>query len=212
LLLDRVREMFACAALEGNMFTAEAVARAVNWDRDALIDLLDDHLTGDIGPLREAAPAEIQQMGGQTRTLWRYRFIRDLDRRIARIRFSSPAERRSLAQRLAPALIATYAPEEHRVAGVLTTLFVQAGDADAARHYRRIANFGVTQTTLRAQAQYIVGADTETWSAWELAWSAELLLHAAHVLSFVDPYPDTLVLAEVAGELAARAHARLEEP
>ena len=103
-LIGDVREILACAALEGNTFTAEAVARALSWDRDALIDLLDDHLAGEHGPLRETTPAQIPQVGGQARTLWRYRFIRSLDRRIVRVRFSSAAERRALAQRLAPAL------------------------------------------------------------------------------------------------------------
>ncbi len=45
--LDRVRELLACAALEGRTFSAEAVARALGRDRDEAIDCLDQLVGGD---------------------------------------------------------------------------------------------------------------------------------------------------------------------
>lgn len=208
-LISDVREILACAALEGNTFTPNAIARALNWDPDDLIDLLDDHLTGESGPLREATPAEITEVGGETRTLWRYSFIRTLDRRIARVRFASAAERLSLAQRLTPALIETYVPEQHLIAATLAALFVEAGDRKAAEQFRRIANLGADQAILRAQAGYVVSADTEGWTTWDLRRGAELLAHATSVLSGVAPYSETLEFANASAELAVRAKARV---
>ena len=208
-LLENVRQVLACAALEGRTFTAEAVARALDWDYNDLINLLDDHLCGDDGPLREAPSVSILRVGTSSRPLWRYSFIRNLDWRIVRARFASVDERRSLAQRLAAALIDTYSPEEHRVAGALTALLVQAGDTNAAAHYRRIANLGVDHVILRAQARYLMSARTEGWTRWDLTRAAELLLHATSALSDVDPYQDTLELADASAQLAERAGARV---
>ena len=82
-LVDRVREILAYASIEGSTFTAEAVAVAADWHPDELIDLLDDHLTGENGPFHKTTSIEILKPDGVTHRLWRYRFRRDLDWRIA---------------------------------------------------------------------------------------------------------------------------------
>ena len=207
-LLARAREILACGAVEGRTFTAEAVARALDLDTDVLIDLLDDHLTGESGPLREAASIEVLTSALTTRILWRYAFVRNLDRRIVRIRFTSGAERASLARRLAPALIEAYAPEEYRVAATLAEMFVEAGDAEAAKHFRRVANLGVDQLVLRGQARNLLTANTDGWTNADLSRAAELLLHATDVLSDVDPYSETLALATACAGFAERSKRR----
>ena len=83
--VDDARALLACAALEGRTFTADAVAAALGWDRDELIDLLDDQLA----PLVvEAGGLSIATDAGVVQNAWRYRFERALDWRIARMRFA----------------------------------------------------------------------------------------------------------------------------
>ena len=211
-LIEDVRKVLACAALEGRTFTAEAVARALEWDPDDLIDLLDDHLCRTDGPLREAGKGVVIFRGGvPIRTVWRYSFSRNLDRRIVQARYSSAREKRSMAQRLAPALIDTYSPEEHRVASALASVCQRAGDLAAAAHFRRIADLGNDHVMLRAQARYLMNARTEGWTRWDLARAADLLLQATHALYGVDPFEAILGFAKASARLAEAAQARLIE-
>ena len=203
--IAEVRAILACGALEGTIFTPEAVAQALASTPDRVIDLLDDHLTSETGPVHEAPPAAIVQPDGQERLVWRYRFARNLDRRIARVRFATEAERKELADRLAPALAASYAPEEHRVATALAALYGLAGNVAIAQHYRRIADFGMTQALLRAQARYLMNASMRNWTGWEVGRTAELLLAASNRLYGVVPYSESLEYATASAELARTA-------
>jgi hypothetical protein len=53
------RDVLACGALEGRLFTADAVAMALEHDRDELIDFLDDVLALNDSPLVRETGATI---------------------------------------------------------------------------------------------------------------------------------------------------------
>jgi hypothetical protein len=77
--LEGARRLLACAALEGERFTAAAVAEALQRDRDELIDFLDDTLTIDDqrpgGLLVEDGWVAVSDEAG-SRSLAMYRFTR----------------------------------------------------------------------------------------------------------------------------------------
>ena len=80
--LAGARELLACAALQGQRFTAAAVADALERDRDELIDFLDDTLTIDDehpdGLLVDDGWIVVRDETG-SRSLAMYRFARSLD-------------------------------------------------------------------------------------------------------------------------------------
>ena len=76
--LERAREVLSVAALEGRQFTAEAVAHALERERDELVDYLDDVLV-EAELVEEVGLITIESEQG-TQHLWRYRFVSDLDR------------------------------------------------------------------------------------------------------------------------------------
>jgi hypothetical protein len=151
--LEDVRQLLACAALEGRTFTADAVAQALGRDRDEVIDFLDERLAVDVSGselLEEADGVRIVPVRGEVRHLWRYRFVRSLDWRIARERFSTTTEKCACARQLAAALSRLYAPQEDRIATTLAALYTRVGDTETAARYRRIVKFGVSPAVLRA--------------------------------------------------------------
>ena len=78
LMLEQVRRILACAVLEGRTFTAAAVARALQSDSADLIDFVDNHLSGALGPWQKASSIEVLLVGCPLRTIRRYSFTRSL--------------------------------------------------------------------------------------------------------------------------------------
>ena len=78
-----LRKLLAHAALEGPVFTADAIARVLRRDRDDVIDLLDDALLHDDehpdGVVHEAGSIDVDDDHGAKRHLWLYRFDAELD-------------------------------------------------------------------------------------------------------------------------------------
>ena len=205
--VDDARAVLACAALEGRTFTADAVAAALETDRDELIDRLDDALA----PLIvEAGGISITTDAGVVRHAWRYRFASALDWRIARSRLAGRDEREALAGALAGALSALYADQAYRIAPTLAGLFRLAGDHEAAAHFRSLARFGAGQAVLRSQARSLLDTETDGWGSWELSRAAELLLTAAVAVIATDPFEETLRFVVRAEALSRRAGTRGE--
>jgi energy-coupling factor transporter ATP-binding protein EcfA2 len=171
--VEEAREVLACAALEGVRFTADAVALTLDWDRDELIDFLDEKLiqTEDNpdGLLVEGDSVNIIASDGATHTLWRYNFVSDLYW-IALEQYGfanqprpgkSNSEKREKSAALAKALIATYATEERLVAAPLARLLGDIGDREAARQYRQMADYVAEHAAMREQALLLLSTRTE---------------------------------------------------
>jgi len=204
--LDEIRQLLTCSAIEGRTFTAEAVALALGRSRDEVIDCLDELVDGrSSGPglLRELGAIEIMDLGRQrSRAVWRYRFVRDLDWRTARERFSTEAERSELATRLAEAMLETYDPEIQAIAHLLVEVYEVAGDQEAAARFRRFS-IHVSAAVLHAQARLLLSAKTDGWSAWDFRDASKLLTAACVGRGRAGPFATLMPFAERA-ELFAR--------
>ena len=221
--VEEVRDALACAALEGVCFTADAVSMALGWDRDELIDLLDDVLVrteeNPGGLLSEEESVRINTPDGATRTLWRYRFLSDLQwLALARDGFvneqrpdKSESERMKKASALAQALVETYAPEERFVAASIARLSRDVGRAEKARHYQRMADYTTDREVMREHALFMLTTDKDDWEQWQLGRAAKFLIDAAKAMVNVFPYDETLPVAEEACNLARRAGYEYDE-
>ena len=187
------RELLAHAALEGPVFTADAVARVLRRDRDEVIDLLDDTLLHDDdhpeGVVHEAGSLDVEDDRGATRHLWLYRFDATLDwLTLASHGLGEEADRRTAARGLAQALIDVYGGP-HYVAQTLARLYELAGDEVPARRYRRLADAGASRAVLLWRAEALLaGADPQ--GRPDRRRAGEVLLAAARGLTGSGPYED----------------------
>lgn len=202
--LDAVRELLAHAALEGPVFTAEAVARVLRRDRDEIIDLLDDMLLHDDehpdGVVHEAGSIGVEDQHGSRRHLWLYRFDAALDWLTLAYRGLGEPERRGAARALASALIDVYGGPQY-VAQTLARLYELAGDEGPARRYREMADAGANREVLLWRAQTLL-AQPEPQERPDRRRASELLLAASRSLSAGGPYEDGLRFAETVYRLA----------
>jgi tetratricopeptide (TPR) repeat protein len=201
-------DLLTFGALEGRIFTAEAVARALDRDRDETIDLL-DVLGGsdEVQPpsiLKDERVVTISDVAGGERHLWLYEFSSWLD--WLTLERHGPGllrvSRAHAAGRLAKALEETYGSESRRKAGTLARLLRIAGDQSAARHYQRMADYATGTATLRWQAQQILAADRTDWSRLQRRRKAYLLLEAAKALRRSGPFDEGVQVARCAAALA----------
>ena len=210
--LEGVRELLAHAALEGPVFTADAVARVLRRDRDEVIDLLDDMLLHDDehpdGVVHEAGSIDVRDERGGERHLWLYRFGAALDWLTLAHRGLDETGRREAARGLAQALIDVYGGPRY-VAGTLARLHELAGDEEPARRYRRMADAGADQHVVVWRAEAVLArGDPQDRPARRRA--AEILLVAARRLSSSGPYEDGLRFAQAAYRLAPLREDRAE--
>ncbi|MEA2195010.1 MAG: hypothetical protein QOG42_1444 [Solirubrobacteraceae bacterium] len=209
---DGVRELLAHAALEGPVFTADAVARVLRRDRDEVIDLLDDTLLLDAahpdGVVHEAGSIDVVDEHGGERHLWLYRFGSELDwLTLAHHGFGEP-ERRAAARALARALVDVYGGPQH-VAGTLARLHEIAGDEAPAREFRQIADAGPQPDVVRWRAEALLArADPQDHPGRRRA--AEILLAAARAVTSSGPQEDALRFATAAYRLAPLREIRAE--
>lgn len=215
--VEAAREVLACAALEGVRFTADAVALALDWDRDELIDFLDETLVqtddNQDGLLREDDSAQIVLPDGTTRTLWRYSFVSDLHwQALDRYGFAneqrpdrSDSERREKSAGLIRALQETYAPEERFAAAPIARLLRAIGQEETAQHYQRMADYAANREVMRAQALYLLATNKDDWEQWQCGRGAEFLIEAGRAMLNAFPLNETLAVAEEAYKLARRA-------
>lgn len=207
-----VRELLAHAALEGPVFTAEAVARVLRRDRDEIIDLLDDMLLHDDehpdGVVHEAGSIGVDDEHGSRRHLWLYRFDAALDWLTLAYRGLGEPERREAARALARALIDVYGGPQY-VADTLARLYELAGDEGPARRYREMADVGANRDVLLWRAQTLL-ARPEPQERPDRRRASELLLAASRRLSAGGPYEDGLRFAEAVYRLAPLREQRAE--
>jgi tetratricopeptide (TPR) repeat protein len=211
--LDLTQELLSCAALEGQHFTAEALARVLGRDRDELVDFLDDVLAASderpYGLVAEAGGISVSDRSGQ-RHLWRYRFSATLDWLTLRHYGLTEAEKRRYGLALAEALEELYGLEPHRVARALARLFETGGEEDRARRYRRMADVGTRRDLLLWRAHRALEGPREGWDRWDRRRAAEVLLEAATALFHSGPFTEGLRFAEGAHYLGleGRSEAR----
>ncbi|MDP1850055.1 MAG: tetratricopeptide repeat protein [Solirubrobacteraceae bacterium] len=208
----RVRALLAHAALEGPVFTADAAARALQRDRDEVIDLLDDMLLHDDehpdGVVHEAGSIDVEDAQGGARHLWLYRFDAELDWLTLAHRGLEEAQRRAAARTLAQALVEVYGGP-HYVADTLARLYELAGDEPAARRQRRLAEAGANHAVLLWRAEALL-ARPDPQDRPDRRRAAEVLLGAARGLSSSGPHDDGLRYAQAAYRLAPLREDRAE--
>ncbi len=138
--LERAREVLSVAALEGRLFTAEAVAHALEIQRDELVDYLDDVLVE--GELVEEAGLITIESDEGTQHLWQYRFVSDLDRLTLRYALTrrEAAER---SERLAEGLVTAYGVASDVVSATLARLFDAGGNAEMAIGFWASTRIGI---------------------------------------------------------------------
>lgn len=221
--IEEARDVLACAALEGVRFTADAVAMALGWDRDELIDFLDDELVqteeNPGGLLLDEGGVTVAAPDGSARTLWRYSFVSDLhwmalscygftdERRPG----AEDSERLEKCAAMADALIETYADDDRLAAAPLARLLRDLGDTEAARHYQRMADFTADRLFMRDHALHLLTVNKDEWGPLECARTAEFLIAAGKTMSDTSPHSETLAVFEEALEMARHANVKHTE-
>ncbi len=202
------RRILATAALEGPRFTADALARALGWDRDDLIDFLDDTLLRTderpAGVLSEAGWA------GPASALPMYAFSSDLHWHALRRYGHAEQERVADCRKLADALVEVYGSEVQEVAPTVARLYVHGERQDAARRYRRMADFGAPEEVLRWQAAELLALSRDDWDYWRYERETARLLEAAWELALRIPLRELLAIYEGAFEMARTRRDRVE--
>jgi tetratricopeptide (TPR) repeat protein len=175
--VDQIRQLLRCAALEGNTFTADAVAAAVDRDRDEAIDLFDELCEGDHASalLRDLGGVQVEDtVQGEVRNLWRYGFLRSIDWRVARDRFGGHDG--AAAGELADQLKRSYGSDRRVVAHIIAALLKRAGRDEEARDFARLAWLHVSAAVLDSLCALTASADTRNWTPYDYRFAAEVLI------------------------------------
>ena len=213
-VLDRVRKLLSWAALEGSRFTADAIALALGYERDEVIDMLDDVLARNEarpeGLVDELQSIEIRDEDG-SRHLWLYRFSTTLDWLTLRHYGFTKTERRANSLALAEAIERLYGTDSSRMAHTLARLFEAGSDLNRALHHRRIGNVGVNRDVILWRARRYVDLpddapfDERRRATWLLVAAAEQLFHSG-------PFEEALTFAQsglrLSTDAADSAHLR----
>ncbi|MGQ9627608.1 MAG: TIR domain-containing protein, partial [Anaerolineae bacterium] len=166
---ETVETILHYAALEGNTFTAQAIARVLNLDPDDLMDFLDDCLVaGEKGEglLTEAGFVEIKDVGGP-RYLNLYRFARPYLWHVW-AKYIPETLQVEYQRRLADALETLYYPEADKIASTLIPLFEATGQNHRAEPYLRRRQFAASLEILRWQVAMLERTTTEGFERFHL--------------------------------------------
>ena len=216
--VEQLQEVLACAALEGMIFTADAVAMTMEWDRDELIDLLDDKLvqsdTNPDGILFDEGGIQITALDGSTKTFWRYSFVSELHRMaLEQYGFANEerpnktqTEKVEITDRLVKTLMDLYGSDSRWVAAALARLLRNLGNNEAAEHYQRTSNYWAERELMREQALQFLAINKDDWDESECGRNALFLIEAGGAMFDVFPYSETLAVVEEAQKLAHRAN------
>lgn len=212
---DETMFLLSLAALEGARFTADALARALDGDKDELIDFLDDTLAQNDdcpdGILQEDESVTINDPNTGPRTLWCYRFASDLHWQ-ALLRYGlTKAEQSQASLALAHALIEAYSPEEKQIAQTLARLFKTGGDQGKATHYQRMADYGLMREDLRQHTLYMMSLNKDDWNEWDCQQATALFIAAGLKMSGAYPHAETLAVFEAAYEMACRSRLKYDQ-
>jgi tetratricopeptide (TPR) repeat protein len=211
--MDRAWQILGCAALEGRYFTADAVALTLVRARVDVIDLLDDHLSdSDANVVEDVGFVEVTDRDGGTHHLALYRFTFPLTR-PALLRFGVSDERRKQeAVSLARNLERLYAPDVGKIATRLAVLYANAGHADEAAKYRRLADAHMPAEVIVSQARRLMTDTTiDAWDRWQSRRAAAMLLLAGSQLRVVGAFDEVLAFGRAAALLARRGDNRVDE-
>jgi len=147
--LGQVERILNCAAVEGETFTAPAVARVMDVDPDDLIDFFDDWLVAeaededlaDEGEAYKSADGILVDEGfvevDSQRHLCQYRFARPYLHHVWAKYPRDDEQRRAWSSQLADELERFYYPLSYLIADELFDLFGAAGLLERAEPYRR---------------------------------------------------------------------------
>ncbi|HRQ14517.1 MAG TPA: tetratricopeptide repeat protein [Promineifilum sp.] len=168
--LEETEVILSCAALEGETFTARAVADVLSIDADALMDFLDDFLlpheeSDEPGILEEAGFASVTE----SRDLCLYRFARPYLYHVW-AKYPAAPDRLDEWRRALPLVLeGLYYPYGFRIAGNLARLFAAAGTAEKAQEYRRYGRQEQSVEELRRYIQPLLeGVPASKYEAYRL--------------------------------------------
>jgi hypothetical protein len=204
------RDVLACGALEGRLFTADAVAKALARDRDELIDFVDDVLALDGSPLvQEAGFLDIAIPPLPRHSLCLYAFSSGVVWHL--VGQLAPERERELSRRMADALRALHVGRETRIAPTLARLYAVGGEEEGAAHYRSLAAFGASPDILVWQARRIGKAAETLPTQFERQRAFYFLLEAFIVLEKALHSDELIEMACAARELAGSLGSRSGE-
>ena len=221
--VEDAREILSCGALEGMRFTADAVALALGFDRDDLIDFLDENLVqsdhNPDGVLLEDDSVSIGKPDGSVTNLWCYRFVSELHwLALERHGFAETerpdkgsSERREKTAAFVKALKETYAPEERLIAATLARLLRDLGSTKESQEYQRIANYAANHSLMREQALYLLTINKDDWEERRCGETAKFLIDAGRVMVHAVPHEETRMVLVEAVKLAQRAKNKIDE-
>ena len=221
--VEDAREILSCGALEGMRFTADAVALALGFDRNDLIDFVDENLVqSDDNPdglLLEDGSVSIAKPDGSITNLWYYRFVSELHwLALERHGFAETerpdkgsSERLEKTATLVEALKETYAPEDRLVAATLARLLRDLASTEESQEYQRMANYAANRTLMREHALNLLTVNKDDWEEWRCGQTAKFLIDAGRVMLNAFPHEETRMVFEEAVKLAHRAMNEIEE-
>jgi tetratricopeptide (TPR) repeat protein/energy-coupling factor transporter ATP-binding protein EcfA2 len=205
--IDAVREILGCAALEDFTFTADGLAITLNWERDELVDFLDDTLvqteSNPAGLLREEPLLQISST--PERYVCRYRFLSDWHWHVLdRYAFSEEQKKKRSAEMLT-ALQQAYDGAEHLVAKPLARLCRELNILDAAAGYEVMASFAGRTARMYQHALQLMAMNDEGWDRWQCENASKKLVLIGSWIGDTFSHRELIRLFDRAAELARRA-------
>lgn len=167
--IGQAERILNCAAVEGEIFTAPAVAAVMGIEDDDLVDFFDDCLVGDEetnGVLVDEGFAYVDSQ----RSLCQYRFARPYLHHVWAKYPRDEAQRREWSGQLADQLERLYYPVDYLIAKTLFDLFEVAGMPDRAEAYRRRRGVPSDIEALRWHARLLIEAtpDEDVFGTYRL--------------------------------------------
>lgn len=207
--INHVRQMLACAALEGTTFTADALAIALGYDVDELIDFLDDVLLQNEekpdGILREEQFLTLEVP--QKRALRRYSFISDWHWQVIDRYALTKGEKKQKSADMLKALLVTYEGEEQHTASAVARLFRFLGYKEEAKQYQIMADYTATRESKHKLALRFITLKTDDMDARQCSHAAMFLLQMAKEMK-KHPAQDRIDIFDAATHLAVRGQVK----
>ena len=204
--IDRNRKVLLAAALEGKRFTAEAVARAIAFDREDIRHVLDVEMgaTADSPTLvRFVGEERVLSVEGELVVL-RYEFLSDLVWRTCRESYSTRDETRNVAAGLVRALLSLYKQDRRPALRALASLFRVSGDHEAAKEFEREADYAIRPEAHRPVIETVI-AEAALLQPHQVDHASRLIDYMrAHGSPYVLPHKTRIELVDSVRRLAAR--------
>jgi tetratricopeptide (TPR) repeat protein len=193
------KKIMSVAALEGIIFTAQAVAGLLGKDSDEIIDFIDEYLIqsddNKNGFLWEESNFTINNSDTRTHTLCTYRFVSDLYwLTYDRYGITDATQRIETGKELGHILIGLYTPEEDSIAKNLARIWRIAGEDELANKYLRIANFNHSLDALYQQAMMVISIQKDDWEYWDYQWAIDLFTVLSEKMIFKYPFSECLII------------------